>query len=99
MSTNQIKVGSVVDFNGSKLSVYGVVKSIDEGKITLAFREANHPKVCAKCGSSVSLSRDGVSGKIVCMRTGCGHEHGFKEWEEEHLISELTLAPKKFQSK
>ena len=40
-------------------------------------RVPNHPTVCARCGSSHGLSRDGGSGEIVCLITGCGHEHGF----------------------
>jgi len=99
MSAIQIIIKSVVDFTDSKYRVYGVVKSIEGEKVTLSFTEANHPEACEKCGSSVNLSVNGGSGEVECLRTGCGHRHGFKEWEEDHLISELTLAPEKFQPK
>jgi ribosomal protein S27E len=96
---NEIIVGSIVDYQVNPHTVFGKVKSIDGTEVTVSFREANLPTVCARCGNFSQLSVNGGTGEIECLASGCGHEHGFKEWEEKHPISKLTLAPDKLQPK
>jgi hypothetical protein len=92
------QVGNIVDFEGSNYSVYGKIKSIENDKAKIEFTQPNRPKVCEKCGSSRDLSLENGNGQVVCMATGCGYEHGYKIWEEEHPVDALMMAPKEFQS-
>lgn len=45
------------------------------------------PMVCAACGSSAHLSMNGATGEIECMRSHCGHSHGF----EDHLVASCPI--------
>lgn len=62
-------------------------------KALVHFRTPRQPKerrICDKCGLSGGLSRNGGTGEITCMRTGCGHDHGFDEHDEELPLDQLV---------
>lgn len=72
------------------LTVYGTIKKIDGASAVVHFKVPRVPKrhgVCDRCNFPGMLSRNGGSGEIECMRSGCGHEHGFDHRDE---IIELT---------
>lgn len=48
------------------------------------FKKPQEVKVCAACGSWFNLSKNGATGEITCMKSGCGHDHGFTE--ESHVV-------------
>lgn len=56
-----------------------VSKGKTEQTATVRFKVPNTPTECEECGSSSDFSVNGATGEIVCMRTGCGHGHGFRE--------------------
>ena len=56
---------------------------------TVAFEVPNLPRRCEGCGMISGLSRNAGTGEIVCMSTGCGHEHGFKNIAVEIPFSNL----------
>ena len=67
------------------LTLYGSITELHpDSKAIIIFwipREPKERNACDECGSA-TLSVNGSTGEIVCMRSGCGHEHGFKSREE-----------------
>lgn len=84
-----LEVGNMVDIKGRNLSYYGEVKEILDTRAVVRLKEANQPDTCKECGWPGSLSMNGGTGEIVCMRTGCGHKHGFREWDELIPVANL----------
>lgn len=71
----------------------GILKSIDGENTVVEFRVPVNPYVCASCGSHSGLSRNGATGQVTCMRSGCGHDHGFELVEVDFLkLSSLVPA-------
>ena len=71
------KVGDLVDIKGWTLTYYGKIVEIignDEARISL--KTARMPTSCKKCGEAYFLLV-GFTNGVVCVRTGCGYEHGF----------------------
>ena len=50
----------------------------------------NRPKECAECGFEAFLSVNGGTGEVVCMRSGCGCEHGFSKKEVTIPLKDLV---------
>lgn len=75
------------------LTNYGVITELRPGKAVVHFRTPLEPKkrnVCDSCGWPGLLSVNGHTGEVVCMRSGCGHDHGFGE-RDEVLSLELLV--------
>jgi hypothetical protein len=66
-----------------------VSKGKTEQTATVCFRVPNTPHVCEECESPLELSVNGATGEIVCMRTGCGHGHGFSPCEIDVPLSKI----------
>ena len=92
------KIGTGSNVLGRNIVIEGVVlKGPVRGVVTsvfasgalasVRFRIPARPMVCAECGSHAHLSVNGATGEIVCMRSHCGHGHGF----EEYIIPSLTM--------
>jgi hypothetical protein len=60
-----------------------------DGMALVHFRMPRLPRVCGSCGMASGLSVNGDTGEVVCMRSGCGHEHGFDERDEEFSLDLL----------
>ncbi len=97
------KVGDLVDMKGRKLNYYGKVVELkgEEAVVNLRFRnepEGGPSGVCKGCGWPGGFSVNGGTGEIVCMRSGCGYEYGFKTTKEIIPISELiNMTDKKYE--
>jgi len=76
------------------LTTYGTVSELrPDGRAVVHFRIPRQPKergVCDYCRFPGLLSMNGATGEIVCMRSGCGHEHGFEERDEVILFDQLV---------
>ena len=86
-------VSDVVDVTERDLVVYGVISELlPDNKVTVHFKEPRYPKKCGICDACHwpgYLSMNAGTGEMVCMRSGCGHEHGFEERDEIISISKL----------
>lgn len=88
------KVGDLVDIRGRKLNYYGKILELrgEEAIVSLKFRrepEGGSWGVCKNCGWPGFFSVNGGTGEIVCMKSGCGYEYGFKTTKEIIPISKL----------
>jgi hypothetical protein len=92
-----MKSGDLVDVQDRKLTHYGkFVENLPNQEARIRMKTANEPKergVCDNCGSP-NLSLEGSTGEITCIRTGCGHDHGFREWDEIIPIAKLINVTK-----
>jgi hypothetical protein len=87
------KVGDLVDVkNRGDLTHYGRVKALHDNKALVHFRMPRQPKngCCDRCHSPGLLSEDFGTGEIVCMRSGCGHSHGFNQRDEKISLNLLV---------
>lgn len=79
-------IGDLVNVRERKLAYYGEVREfLPEDRLIVRFKEPREPNngiCCDKCGWPGGLSTNGGTGEVVCMHSGCGHEHGFREWDE-----------------
>ena len=69
-----------------------VLAILPDNKVSVEYQLPRQPKedgLCDHC-SSISLSMNGATGEIVCMSTGCGHEHGFDEKVETFLVNKIV---------
>lgn len=72
------------------LSYYGRVKEfLSNDRVIVGFKEPHQPQSCGACGSPFALSVNAGTGEIVCMRSGCGHEHGYRHWDEVVDVSDV----------
>jgi hypothetical protein len=81
----QFNVNDLVDVRGRRLTNYGIVREVHaNGKALVHFRTPRQPYEgrCEYCGFSGMLSNNGATGEVVCLRSGCGGEHGFDERDE-----------------
>ena len=89
-----INVSDLVDVKGRNLTFGGRVKAfLPKNEVVVHFKTPRQPKkrnFCDDCGMHGTLSMNGDSGEVVCMRTGCGHEHGFEE-RDEVIKTELLV--------
>jgi hypothetical protein len=80
-----MKSGDLVDVRERELTHLGqFVEILPNQEARIHMKTAKEPKergVCDQCGS-MNLSLNGGTGEITCIRTGCGHDHGFREWDE-----------------
>ena len=70
-----------------------VTKLLSENKASVHFKIPHLPSqrsVCDRCGAYGLLSKNGATGEIVCMRSGCGHSHGFEEWDSTFPLDKLV---------
>ena len=84
-------IGDYVDVNDrkrTKFSVYGKITEINGDTAVVYFRIPRDPKkgTCEGCRWPGLLSMNGSTGEIECMRSGCGHSHG---WEKRYEIIPL----------
>ncbi len=101
------KVGDIIDVkNRRDLIAYGNIKKfIDEDgtkKAVIHFRLPREPKefnVCDECDWPGFISVSGNTGERVCMKTGCGHGHGFEEREEIIAVDKLINISSKRKKK
>lgn len=101
------KIGDIIDVkNRRDLTAYGEIKKfIDEDgtkKAVIHFRLPREPKefnMCEECGWPGFISVDGGTGERVCMKTGCGHGHGFEEREEIIALDKLVNISSKRKKK
>src|SRR3989344_3463049 len=89
----EFKIGTIVDVQGrDDLRAYGKITVIKNGRATVHFQQPRTEKerhICDSCGWPGLLSINGGTGEIECMRSGCGHGHGFRESEEIIPIAQL----------
>lgn len=57
----------------------GRITNISDAVATVKFKIPNQPNYCSDCGSPAHLSVNGGTGEVICMKSGCGYNHGFKE--------------------
>jgi len=90
----EFKIGTIVDVEGrDDLRAYGKITDIKDGAATVHFRQRRTEKrrgMCDSCNWPGFLSVSGNTGEIVCMRSGCGHGHGFYESDEIIPIAKLV---------
>lgn len=69
----------------------GMVVSINKTEQTagVEYKVPNLPDECQACGRTGGLSRNGGTGEIECMNTGCGHKHGFQTISVKLPLSSL----------
>ncbi len=88
-----LNISDVVDVVGRNLTHYGRLDEILPNKeARVHFDTPRQPRkrgFCDECQMPGMLSIDGSTGEIVCMRTGCGHEHGFEGRDEIIPIGQL----------
>jgi len=92
-----MNIGDKVFVNDDGIIQPGILlewTSSEEAKIR--FKKPNKPDVCSDCGSP-TLSTNLFSGEVSCMRSGCGHKHGFEEYNETVLISQF-IDPSKIRN-
>lgn len=91
MENHNYAVGDVVDAaDCGVLTHYPQIKEfLPDGRVVLHFKEPNQPDSCGACGAVGSLSENISTGEVVCQRTGCGHEHGFRERDAAVLQNAL----------
>lgn len=79
-------VKDLVDVPGRALTNYGRIRELRSGgRALVRFREPRQPEqsgCCDSCHFPGMLSQNAGTGEISCMRSGCGHEHGFDEHDE-----------------
>lgn len=63
---------------------------LPNGKAEVKLRSPKLVRYCVACGAVASLSQNAATGEVVCMRSGCGHEHGFDTLVEEFEITQLS---------
>ena len=69
-------------------------KSFSDWEVTYKIpRKPEEKGVCDKCKCPGRLSKNGGTGEIVCMRSGCGHEHGFNTATIRINEKKLVLEP------
>lgn len=80
-----------VDVKGREMPVYGKITEILDKKAIVHFRIPRDPKndICALCDWPGFLQICGNTGEVVCMRSGCGHGHGFEERDEIISLDKL----------
>ncbi|MBI2030734.1 hypothetical protein HYT05_03860 [Candidatus Kaiserbacteria bacterium] len=90
-NTATFAIGDIVDVTNRQLVAFGEIVALTEtGEVTgvegtearVHFKDPRRPKVCEACGWPFSLSQNMGTGEIECMRSGCGHGHGFEERDE-----------------
>ena len=68
------------------LTNYGTIEELrPDNKALVHFRTPRQPEergCCDHCHWPGMLSQNGGTGEVVCMRSGCGHDHGFDERDE-----------------
>jgi len=79
----------IVDVKNSKMLAFGKIANIKGDKAVVHFREPRQPEVCEECGIGIMLSVNASTGEIECLRSGCGHKHGFEERNETIPLSQL----------
>ncbi|KKU50743.1 MAG: hypothetical protein A2633_01920 [Candidatus Sungbacteria bacterium RIFCSPHIGHO2_01_FULL_47_32] len=102
MPKQVFKVDDLVDVKDrNDLTHYGKIKKVMNDNALVHFKLTREPKqynVCDSCGWPGFLSESGNTGEIECMKSGCGHGHGFEEREElislEKLINMTALKEK-----
>lgn len=72
-----------------QLPVYGKIVELQGEKAVVNFKIPRQPKTCSGCGWPFNLSINGNTGEIECMRSGCGHRHGFEDRTEIIPLSQL----------
>lgn len=87
MTHHGFQVNDVVDVKGrSDITNYGTIVAMpNRDQAQVKFRTPKQPKkrnICDSCGFPHMLSQNGGTGEITCMRSGCGHDHGFDERTE-----------------
>jgi hypothetical protein len=101
METNrsELKIGDIVRAN-VRVNIEnfhmlpgteGCIVSINQANETakVEYLLPKRPVSCEGCGApSFSLSRDMTTGRVVCLRTGCGHDHGY----DEPYVGTVSLA-------
>ena len=53
------------------------VISRDGEKVEVRISVPARPETCDQCGHDRNLSMNAVTGVVVCMTTGCGHDFGY----------------------
>ncbi len=87
-------IGDTVDVKDRKdLSDYGkITQLLPDEKAVVHFRlrcKEKERNCCDKCRFPGLLSICGNTGEVVCMRSGCGHGHGFEERDEIIPVAKL----------
>jgi len=74
-----LSVGSkfLVEIGRDLFPVQVEVLSRNGEKVEVEISTPASPKICSRCGHGRNLSINGVTGVVVCMTTGCGHDFGY----------------------
>jgi hypothetical protein len=67
----------------------GTIVEIRGDIASVKFTVPRTPDKCDKCGFLGILSVNHSSGQVECLRSGCGHEHGFEEVTKEIPLDQL----------
>ncbi len=76
--------------------IRGTLKSIKGEETVVEFRIPVRPFVCADCGSPAHLSMNGASGTVVCLRSGCGHDHGFETVSVDYIAASALMTAEEY---
>ena len=75
-----LSIGSEFLFDyGARYPVLAEVLSRKGDRLVIKFSPPGRPTTCRQCGTDSGLSVNGVTGVVVCMTTGCGHNFGYSK--------------------
>lgn len=87
--------GDIVEVGGENRR--GKIVVLRASEAVVEFRFPDRPSNgCSRCGS-YNLSQNAGTGEVVCMSTGCRHEHGFLVRREVCPLSRLKNISKQEQ--
>lgn len=91
-----IMIGDFVTREGEEEWAKVIAGPFSLGEWDIMYKTPKQPKekgICDKCKWPGMLSKNGGTGEIVCIRSGCGHDHGFDEVTNSIHESKLILEP------
>jgi hypothetical protein len=83
---DRVRITGSLEWRGGTFS-----RILPNGKAEVRLRRPKQVRSCASCGAVASLSENASTGEIVCMRSGCGHEHGFDTIVDEFALEQLAM--------
>jgi hypothetical protein len=83
---DRVRITGSREWRGGEFS-----RLLPSGKAEVRLRRPRSVRFCEACGAVASLSENATTGEIVCMKSGCGHEHGFDTIVDEFALEQLAM--------